>query len=214
MRKTFQQIGLEHKTDKIDHHRYDRFYPIFFEPFRDQEFNLLEIGVAEGKSLLLWKEYFPKAKIHGIDVNKKISEEFHIIQCDQSKIADVQEASKKLPSCKIIIDDGSHQPQHQINSFFEFWQNNLEHGGIYVIEDIECNYWNPKSKIYGYEVGLFNIIDYFTKIPDQINSEFSEKKNKLNISSITFAHNCIILVKQTQEEIELSKRLYRHKKQL
>ena len=35
--------------------------------------------------------------------------------------------------------------------------------------------------------------------------------NSLNISQITFAKNCIIIKKQTEEEIELNKREYRFK---
>ena len=46
---------------------------------------------------------------------------------------------------------------------------------------------------------------------DQINTEFSDKKNYLNISTVTFAHNCIIITKQTPEETEISNRPYRSK---
>ena len=35
--------------------------------------------------------------------------------------------------------------------------------------------------------------------------------NSLNISQITFVKNCIIIKKQTEEEIELNKREYRFK---
>jgi hypothetical protein len=88
----------------------------------------------------------------------------------------------------------------------------LKSDGVYIIEDIECNYWqNPNSSIYGYEIGYFNTLDYFKNTLDQINSEFSNKKNYLNISTVTFAHNCIIITKQTPEETEISNRSYRFK---
>ena len=66
--KSFYEIG-SHLSDKVNHHRYDRFYPLFLESLRDQEFNMLEIGVWGGGSLQLWEEYFPKAYIHGVDIN-------------------------------------------------------------------------------------------------------------------------------------------------
>jgi hypothetical protein len=92
--------------------------------------------------------------------------------------------------------------------------NNLKNGGLYIIEDIECSYWNPNETVYGYETGYLNIIDYFNNILHEINSEFSGKINKHNISQITFAKNCIVIKKQTDLEIELNKKEYRFKSKL
>lgn len=61
------------QTDKHSGHSYiDHFYQDFFEPYRDKELNILEIGTREGDSVRLWKQAFPKSKIylHG-------SQEFH-----------------------------------------------------------------------------------------------------------------------------------------
>ena len=98
---------------------------------------------------------------------------------------------------------------YQKRKNIELFENLLDDGGIYIIEDIECNYWRPDASIYGYTIGHFNIIDYLKSTPDQINNEFSKNKNNLNISSITFAHNCIIITKQTLEETKLTNRPYR-----
>ena len=215
--KSFYEIGLNQpdKTDKVSHHRYDRFYPLFLESLRDQEFNMLEIGVGSGGSLRLWEEYFPKASIHGADVDynyfEESSERFTLHKFDQSNPNDLKEIVNTLPKCKFIIDDGSHHPHHQFTTFIELFKNLLEPEGVYIIEDIECNYWHPDSTIYGYEIGHFNILSYFKNTLDQINTEFSGKKNYLNISTVTFAHNCIIITKQIPEETEISNRPYRSK---
>ena len=213
--KSFYEIGL-HLSDKVNHHRYDRFYPLFLESLRDQEFNMLEIGVWGGGSLQLWEEYFSKAYIHGVDINydsyEGSSERFTLHKFDQSNPNDLKKIVETVPKCKFIIDDGSHHPYHQFITFIELFENLLEPGGVYIVEDIECNYWqNPKSNIYGYEIGYFNTLDYFKNTLDQINSEFSNQKNHLNISTVTFAHNCIIITKQTPEETEISNRYYRFK---
>ena len=213
--KSFYEIGL-HLSDKVNHHRYDRFYPLFLESLRDQEFNMLEIGVWGGGSLQLWEEYFSKAYIHGVDINydsyEGSSERFTLHKFDQSNPNDLKKIVETVPKCKFIIDDGSHHPYHQFITFIELFENLLEPGGVYIVEDIECNYWqNPKSNIYGYEIGYFNTLDYFKNTLDQINSEFSNQKNHLNISTVTFAHNCIIITKQTPEETEISNRSYRFK---
>ena len=47
--RSFYDIGYS-LSDKVNHHRYDRFYPLFLESLRDQEFNMLEIGVWGGGS--------------------------------------------------------------------------------------------------------------------------------------------------------------------
>jgi hypothetical protein len=213
--KSFYEIG-SHLSDKVNHHRYDRFYPLFLESLRDQEFNMLEIGVWGGGSLQLWEEYFLKAYIHGVDINydsyEGSSERFTLHKFDQSNPNDLKKIVETVPKCKFIIDDGSHHPYHQFITFIELFENLLEPGGVYIVEDIECNYWqNPKSNIYGYEIGHFNTLDYFKNTLDQINSEFSNQKNYLNISTVTFAHNCIIITKQTPEETEISNRSYRFK---
>ena len=49
-------------TDKVSHHRYDKFYPYFVEGLRDKPINMLEIGLFHGSSFKMWKQYFPKGK--------------------------------------------------------------------------------------------------------------------------------------------------------
>ena len=45
-------------------------YDQYFSKYRDKEIVFVEIGVFQGGSLQMWKEYFgPKAKIYGIDIN-------------------------------------------------------------------------------------------------------------------------------------------------
>lgn len=197
-------------TDKIYHHRYDRFYPIFLDSLRDKNFNLLEIGVDNGKSIELWKRYFTFATIYGIDINISWSDSrTKILKLDQSKQKDLEFASKVIPKCRVIIDDGSHHPEHQLKTFLFLFDKLLEYGGIYIIEDIECNYWRSNSTIYGYSIGKPVLKEYFSDTIDIVNSEFSQKDNHLNISCVTMAHNCIIIMKKTAEEIEFCKRKYR-----
>jgi len=207
--KTFKEIG-QSVTDKITQHRYDRFYPMFLEPLRNQEFSMLEIGIDRGGSLSLWKEYFPYAKIFGADIHQEWKDErATIIKCDQSNPSDLKELAQKVPKCKLIIDDGSHNPRHQMITFCELFKSTLDFGGVYIIEDLECNYWHPDSSLYGYQVGHFNFIDFLKKLADEVNEEFSKRKNYFSISSVTFGHNCAIIKKQTEDEILISSRSYR-----
>ena len=158
--ENFYSIGLD-KTDKISHHRYDRFYPTFLEPLRDQKFNMLEIGIDHLGSLNLWKKYFPKSFIYGIDIGIEYEDEqSKVFKLDQSSEQDLQFALNNIPQCQFIIDDGSHHPYHQYLTFIKLFPKLLKDGGVYIVEDVECNYWRPDTTIYGYNIGHFNFIDW------------------------------------------------------
>jgi hypothetical protein len=211
----FKNLGIKHRTDKVDHHGYNFFYPKHLESFRDDEFNMLEIGYQGGHSCRMWEEYFPKANIFAMDINTEGKFNNHIVfRGDQSNRNDLDRISNEIVSAKFIIDDGSHHPIHQIETFNFLFKKLLEPGGVYIIEDIECNYWNEESSIYGYRIGFFNAVDYTKKLIDYVNSEFSKKENKLKISSITYAQNCIIITKQTEEEENHFNRNYRFSQHL
>lgn len=211
----FYKFGMELKNDKVTHHRYDLIYNIFLEKLRDKKIKVFEIGLGHnsqdtGNSRALWKNYFPNCELFVMDINYEFEDELgYVFKGDQSKIEDLKEISSKIGKVDLIIDDGSHVAEHQAKTFDILFENSLNDGGVYIIEDIECTYWNPQSMVYGYETGHMSIIQYLTSFLDEINDEFSKKKNKLAISSITFFKNCILIIKQTEEEKKISDKPYR-----
>jgi hypothetical protein len=218
--KTFKQIGIDFETDKVLHHGYNFYYPQYLEHLRSKSFKMLEIGLGTfshntGNSPKLWKEYFPNVESFTMEIGTEyISKDFTIIKGDQSKISDLHKVKNIIDNADFIIDDGSHHPEHQLLTFNYLFDNLLNLGGVYIIEDIECSYWNPQSKVYNYETGYLNIIDYFTKYQHEINSEFNHNTNSLNISTITFGPNFIVIKKRTQEEVDFYNREYRFKSNL
>ena len=207
---TFQELGQKYGTDKVSQHGYHFFYPRFLEPLRDQEFTMLEIGYHEGASTRMWQEYFPHARVFAMDVKASGSFDGHdVIQGDQSKIEDLQRVAARVGPCKFIIDDGSHHPVHQFETFNYLFSTLLEPGGVYIIEDVECNYWRPGSSIYGYRIGFFSAIEASTKLIDLVNAEFSGRNNNVGISTISYGQNCIIITKQNAEERAFFERDYR-----
>ena len=191
-----KQISDEVDCDKSTVHSYDEIYPIFLEQFRDTKFNLFEIGIDQGKSFELWKTYFPLAKIYGMDIGKSfIDERGEVFQGDQSDINQLVEITNKIGKCKVIIDDGSHVANHQIDTFVYLFEHMLEDNGVFIIEDIECSYWKADATIYGYPTGHLNIVDYFTKYNHEVNHHYSKYINSLNIKTITYGANCIIITK-------------------
>ena len=51
-------------------HDYLRHYEFLFNNFKFDEFSLIEFGCADGASLRMWEEYFPKADIYGVDLDE------------------------------------------------------------------------------------------------------------------------------------------------
>jgi len=209
-------LGLKHNTDKVIHHRFDKIYDKFLSGLRETKVKLFEIGCgSDYASFNMWKEYFHNGQIFSMDINEeKVTDNGTVFKGDQNNEDDLQKMINLIGECDIIIDDGSHVPEHQINTFNFLFDKMLKNGGIYIIEDIECNYWNPKNTIYGYEVGNHNVVDYFSTVPHKINSEFSGMRNNNLISSITYFKNCIILTKMDVEEIKEKDREYRFKEML
>jgi len=204
-------LGLKYNTDKVLEHKYDKVYEKFLEPLRNKNIKLFEIGSgSEAASFNMWIEYFKNGQIFAMDISEQRNQERGVMYSgDQSKIDDLKLMVEKIGECDVIIDDGSHHPQHQIDTFNFLFKNMLKNGSIYIIEDIECNYWNPKESIYGYEIGNYSIMDYFATTPHKINSDFSKIKNHLDIESITYYKNCIIITKKSVEETLGVKKEYR-----
>jgi hypothetical protein len=215
MKDNMHSLGLKYGNDKVTHHRYDLIYPNYLLPFKNSKLKMLEIGLGTytadtGFSRNMWKEYFPKSTVYVMDLNHEFEDELgRVIQGDQSSLNDLKKVSEICGPLDFIIDDGSHHPEHQLKTFDLLFTQNLKLGGLYIIEDIECSYWDPKAAVYNYETGYLNIVDFFSKLLHSINYEFSRTENKYNISQIIFGKNCIIVKKQTEEEIELDKRTYR-----
>lgn len=109
-------------TDKSGHHEYTRHYQRHFESLRNFNLNILEIGVggfesatAGGNSLRMWKKYFPKGKIYGIDIYDKSGIDEDRIKTFCGSQADsefLRRIVEEIGEVDIIVDDGSHQNQH------------------------------------------------------------------------------------------------------
>ncbi len=133
---TLFELGKKHKTDK-ETHGYLPHYAERFQGKRRFSISLLEIGVMNGASLRMWRDYFPSGIIYGIDIEPKflISEER--IQCfagRQENKGFLREVLRETGELDFIIDDGSHRGIHHVVSFNTLWTF-VKPGGWYCIED-------------------------------------------------------------------------------
>ena len=142
-------LAAHHGTDKLEHGYIDA-YARWFAGRRHEPLNLLEIGVGGydvpedgGNSLRMWRDYFPRAVIHAIDIADKRQHaegRVKIFQGSQADPAFLVDVARRIGKLDIVIDDGSHVSDHVIASFTTLFPL-LAEGGIYVIEDLHTSYW-------------------------------------------------------------------------
>ena len=138
-------IAEFYKTDKIEH-GYIKIYEKYFENLRDQKLKILEIGIADGKSLLTWADYFKNSTIVGIDIHKidiqkkKLDRDnIEIHQGSQSDGKFINKIINQYGNFDIIIDDGSHLKKDVIKSFHLLFHC-LKNDGLYIVEDMQTSY--------------------------------------------------------------------------
>lgn len=136
---TLDEIGILCGTDKSSLRQgYLSHYERLFAHLRDTAFNLIEIGAYNGASLRTWAEYFPRAFIVGIDIEPsaaKLAEDRIAVRIgSQADAQFLTGVATEFPPL-IVIDDGSHQADHQIASFACLFPT-LRPGGCYVCEDL------------------------------------------------------------------------------
>lgn len=158
LRSLVDQRTERYNTDKDTSHSYIDVYDDVWEyviaDISGQEtFDVLEIGVNGGGSIKLWQDYIdenvlgytskdPTPQIDGLELleNDKLHELNKIdnINIRMNVDAYVDDTVKSFGDKKydIIIDDGSHQPHHQIfaiNKYFPL----LKPQGVMVVEDVQ-----------------------------------------------------------------------------
>ncbi len=115
-----------------------RHYERHFAEFRDQDIEILEIGVDNGSSLAIWKQYFRRARFIGVDINpacRRFAGERVSIEIGSQDDPEFLHGLTRKYHPTIIIDDGSHLAHH-IQLTFESLFQSLPPGGMYVIEDM------------------------------------------------------------------------------
>lgn len=140
----FSESNKYFNTSVVDLHNYTNTYEKMFCPLKYDKLNLLEIGIYNGGSIKLWRDYFINARIVGLDIvytpiakETLKNENVTILIGDSTdKNSDVLTKHFENESFDIIIDDGNHSFEYQLLTLQNFFPK-LKKGGIYVIEDVE-----------------------------------------------------------------------------
>lgn len=117
--------------DKESNHSYGDAYDSLLD--RSAVRLMLEVGVADGSSLLAWQEAFPNAVVVGMDIHpaQRWSGEFHL--GDQRSKEDCERAIAGR-QFDLIVEDATHGLQNTLLTLLYLWPF-VTPGGLYIVEE-------------------------------------------------------------------------------
>jgi len=212
MNNEITSLFKKYGSDKTKHN-YTDIYFTYFEKIKNEKLNILEIGVADGKSIKAWSDYFPNSNIIGIDikkidiVEKKLNKSnIHIHQGSQSDKNFIEKIINEYKKFVIIIDDGSHYPKDVMKSFNLLFSS-LTLNGLYFVEDMQTSY------IHFFHGNPFDLkyanthMNFFKHLTDSLNYQeianpFYKKNNyDSKISNVSFYHNLVVIKKGENNKV-------------
>tara|TARA_Y100000590_G_scaffold439469_1_gene563540 strand:+ start:34 stop:918 length:885 start_codon:yes stop_codon:yes gene_type:complete len=197
--KNLKRVSLKCDT-------YFQTYEEMFNGYVGKKITFVEIGVLQGGSLFMWREYFGKnARIIGIDLHPNAKElekhGFEIYIGSQSNKEFWKDFYSKVGKIDILLDDGGHVNDQQIITLGESI-NNINDNGLIVTEDVHTSYFkkfgNPSK---------YSFINYSKYLVDVVNSRYPEIKNKKNdefskkIYSVAFYESIVAIKINSKKSI-------------
>ncbi len=137
-------------TDKESNHRYGDAYEgilneyqhsttggMVLQSTREEVKLMMEIGVADGSSLLAWREVFPNALIVGMDVHHADkahgSKRLEFWLGDQRSKEDCERVAKGR-QFDVIVEDATHRLENTLLTLYWMWPF-VRPGGLYIVEE-------------------------------------------------------------------------------
>lgn len=148
----------KHGSDKNTRHTYQYWYDGTFANYKGKsELDILESGVKFGGSLVAWKEYFPQARVTGVDPED--------VRLKGNKRDDIEFIQMDIKEYKpdrlfdIIIEDGNHSNHDALWAGVNL-SKYLKPNGILIIEDVQEGFVVP-FLLWGKLLGdyVVNVID-------------------------------------------------------
>ncbi|MGI3785758.1 MAG: hypothetical protein ACRYG2_33855, partial [Janthinobacterium lividum] len=147
--RSLTELAELFQTDKWGAHRYTPHYEAMLGPLKRRRFALLEIGIGGynhegqgGASLRMWKAFFPRAQVIGLDIEDKSFVDEDRIVTYQGSQTDPEVLDRILAEhpVSVVVDDGSHRSEHILETFAHLVPR-LPDGAVYAIEDTQTSYW-------------------------------------------------------------------------
>lgn len=125
-------------SDKQSNHNYSDAYESIIGDLREDAKLIMEVGIADGSSLLAWSEVFPNAHCVGLDIH-------HSDKAHGPRIEFHLGSQRSLEDCRLaaagrqfdfICEDATHRLEDSLLTLLYLWPF-VKPGGIYVIEEFD-----------------------------------------------------------------------------
>ncbi|WP_397543917.1 class I SAM-dependent methyltransferase [Roseovarius salis] len=143
-------------------HHYIPLYDRYFAKYRDTPVRFLEIGVAKGGSLQMWRRFLgDRAVLYGVDVRKSCARfdglfgQVRIGSQDDPEF--LSRVVEEMGGVDVVLDDGSHRMSH-IEASLRALYPCLSEGGTYMIEDLHAAYWKGHEGGFDVPENFFNTV--------------------------------------------------------
>jgi len=194
------ELAAKHGTDKEPN--YLRNYARHFDPLREREIHLLELGIFEGSSLKMWRDFFPNGLIAGLDLDPVEVDGCRTYAGSQDDVTVLDRIVDECGPFDIVIDDAAHIADPARTSLWHLWPH-LRVGGHYVIEDWGTGYWAdwPDGKRYRNAKHVAGMVGLIKELVDEcaradITHPRGTKEEEVSrLEYMEVAHGQVILVK-------------------
>ena len=153
---TLHELGQKHGTDKWDQSHaflgesYLHIYERYLAPLRGMPINLLELGVRNGNSLRMWREYFPSARVYGVDFDPRCKQHeddrIEILIASQDDRGQLDALAQRTGGFDVVVDDASHI-NHLTRASFGVLFPHLRPSGVYIIEDLGMSWVDYTKRV-------------------------------------------------------------------
>ncbi len=138
-----EKYSVSPRSDKFYWHRYESAYKPIHNLSRSDAV-IVEFGVLEGESIKWLRELHPNAHIYGLDILGLMDAwpsdaRINYLVLDQADRTQIRNCLTRIGKpINLVIEDGSHIPQHQWNSLIESLSF-MDSNGVYIVEDIHTS---------------------------------------------------------------------------
>jgi hypothetical protein len=202
-------LGVAEGTDKSSSVSYAwdylTRYQYYFERWRHAPINLIEIGVQSGASLKVWKSYFSRATIVGIDIDPscvRFADDRVSIEIGSQDDPELLDRVCAANPPTIVIDDGSHRADHLIFTLERIFPT-VEPGGLYIVEDLALHF--REKHLQG--SSPTSAPDYFKALAEASMARRPAPDWAQMLDTVTFIPGAAILCKQTVRDLSQAHRL-------
>jgi demethylmacrocin O-methyltransferase len=211
------ELAVRFDSDKWGQHWYTPLYERYLSRYRDRRVKILEIGIggydvpgSGGASLRMWKTYFRRGLVYGIDMFDKsdlAEPRLYPIQGNQGDPDFLDATGTSIGPFDVIIDDGSHFNSDVVASFHTLF-GHVRAGGMYIIEDTQTSYWpgwggsssdlNRTDTTMGLVKALVDGLNHQERVRDDDNGD--TRPTDLTVTGVHVHHNVAVIEKGINNE--------------